>query len=240
MFYLAHTCETPAADLGLDEALLERAETGNAPLEVLRIWEARTTAVVIGRSSSLSGEVNVEECSRRSVPILRRTSGGAAVVIGPGCLMFSVVLSFARRPHLRAIDEAHRFVLSRVLEAIRPIVPEAMKSGTSDLAVGDRKFSGNSLRCRREHLLYHGTLLHDFPLATIGELLRTPPRQPQYRAGRSHGDFVTNVPIDPATLEKNLRGAFGAAETLNDLPTAEAERWAADKFGNVDWTAHVP
>ena len=30
--------------------------------------------------------------------------------------------------------------------------------------MGELKFSGNSLRVRRTHLLYHGTLLYDFSL----------------------------------------------------------------------------
>src|SRR5437868_3217176 len=115
MFFLDHTCSALAEDVALDEALLERAESGRRPFEVLRIWEPRAKAVVIGRSSSFEGEVNQAECARRGVPVVRRASGGAAVVLGPGCLIYSVVLSYDRRPHLRAIDLAHRFVLSTVL-----------------------------------------------------------------------------------------------------------------------------
>jgi len=66
--------------------------------------------------------------------------------------------------------------------------------GTSDLAVAERKFSGNSSRVKRGHLLYHGTLLYDFPLGLISDCLRTPPRQPHYRERRSHGEFVNNIP----------------------------------------------
>lgn len=237
MLYLEHTCDDPADDLALDEALLERAECGAAPAEVLRIWELRRPAVVVGRSSRLDVEVKRDACRRCGVAVLRRTSGGAAVVAGPGCLMYSVVLGYADRLPLRAVDEAHRFVLGRVLQAVRPFVPAARLCGTSDLAVGERKFSGNSLRCRREHLLYHGTLLYDFPLDLIETCLGTPPRQPEYRAARPHGAFVVNVPVARQALIDGLRTAFGAHEPFGPVPWELVRSLADEKFRRPEWNA---
>lgn len=247
MWFLDRTCATPREDVAYDEALLAVAERCEEPLEALRVWESTRPAVVIGRSSSLAGEVRVDECRRRDVPILRRTSGGTAVVIGPGCLMYSVVLSYDLRPELRAIDVAHRFVLSTVLEGIKAWLPEAVLRGTSDLAFGERKFSGNSLRCRRRHLLYHGTLLYDFNLELITELLQTsPPRQPEYRAGRSHLEFVANMPARPESLKDGLRRAFcavdpspGDAELERLEATAEFAA-AAAQLADDAWTSRVP
>lgn len=241
MDYLEHTCNDPTEDLALDEALLERAERcADEPgaahdSEVLRIWEMRRPAVVLGRSSQATVEANLPECARRGVPVLRRTSGGAAIVAGPGCLMYSVVLSFARRPQLRAIDEAHRFVLGTVLRAVRLTAPDAVVQGTSDLAVAGRKFSGNSLRCRREHLLYHGTLLYDFPLDAIAACLGTPPRQPDYRERRAHGEFVMNLPFDRAELIAGLRSAFAAETPLADVPWPIVRELVAAKYSRNEW-----
>jgi lipoate-protein ligase A len=240
MQYLDYTGQGAVEDLSIDEALLDDAETADEPREVLRIWECRETAVVVGRSSSLSVEVRTDECRRRGVPVLRRTSGGATVVIGPGCLMYSVVLSYRRRPHLRAVDLAHQFVLETVLAAVRRQEPTAERLGTSDLAIAGRKFSGNSLRCRREHLLYHGTLLYDFRLSDVGELLGTPPRQPDYRQRREHGDFIRNGPFDRSILIADLREAFAADEALPEPPLKTAARLAAEHYGDPEWTARVP
>ena len=89
------------------------------------------------------------------------------MVGGPGCLMYSVVVSTDGNPALRRIDAAHAFVMGRVLDTLRRQIPEAEFKGTSDLAVHDRKCSGNSLRITRRHLLYHGTILYDFDLELI-------------------------------------------------------------------------
>lgn len=243
MLYLERTCDSPAEDLALDEALLERAESGGEPAEVLRIWELLRPAVVVGRSSKVDVEVQRAACRVAGVDVLRRTSGGAAIVAGPGCLMYSVVLGYAERPHLRAVDEAHRFVLGRVLAAVRSHLPTARICGTSDLAVDERKFSGNSLRCRREHLLYHGTLLYDFPLELIATCLGTPPRQPEYRAARPHEAFVANVPIARQALIDGLRTAFGAREPTDAVPWELVQRLADEKYRRYEWndggtTAH--
>lgn len=261
MFLLEHTYPTAAENLALDEALLDYVEQLGAARraaeepadaqpkpdalpEFLRLWESPTRAVVLGRSSSLDGEVNLTECRRREVEVLRRTSGGAAVVLGPGCLMYSVVLSYHNHPELRAVDLAHRYVLGRVAAAIRTLVPNVAQRGTSDLAWGDHKFSGNSLRCRREAMLYHGTLLYDFPLDLISAVLRTAPRQPEYRAGRDHRAFVANLPTTANSLRAGLKDSFAAHESIDAQVAAQlratAEREAQEKFTAPEWTARVP
>ncbi len=212
MRYLDLTLPSPAENLALDEALLDEAEAADAPLETLRFWEAAKPAVVLGRSSRVAVEVRGETCREEGVPVLRRVSGGAAIVAGPGCLMYSLVLSLRLRPHLRNIDRAHAHVLDTIVAALAEAVPEIARRGTSDLAIGDLKFSGNSVRCRRDSLLYHGTLLYDFPLDQIERFLAMPPRQPDYRQKRAHEAFVTNLPLSAEAIRDALRSAWHAPE----------------------------
>jgi len=256
MQYLEMTLDTPAANLALDEALLNRAEkaekgdgslfsevTGSASdLEVLRLWESPEPFVVVGRSSQVEDEVDCEACRRGGIPILRRSSGGAAIVTGPGCLMYAVVLGYERRPQLRMIDQAHQFVLTALAEAIGRMVDGVKPRGTSDLAISQEsaespflKFSGNSLRCRRTHLLYHGTLLYDFPLELISECLRQPPRRPDYRADRPHDRFVTNLSVSAADLRTVIRNAFHATDDLIDCPESETDRLVIEKYSQDAW-----
>jgi lipoate-protein ligase A len=255
------TLSEPAHNLALDQTLLDAAERGDerrvpvfcthntaAPRgdgEVLRLWESARPMVVVGRSSRVAEEVNLAACAKRDIPVLRRASGGAAIVAGPGCLMYAVVLSLARRPALRAIDQAHRFVLDRLVAAIGPLVPGLACRGTSDLAIGrapdadsvigDRKCSGNSLRCQRQHLLYHGTLLYDFPLDLIDVCLSHPPREPGYRGGRPHAAFVANIPLPAATLRRLLAEALEADAPYGPVPMADVDQLVANRYGRADW-----
>jgi lipoate-protein ligase A len=230
------TLPTPAENLALDEALLDEAEDSAAPREALRLWEAAEPLVVVGRNSQLAAEVRVEACRRRNIPILRRASGGCAILAGPGCLMYSLVLSYELRPELHLLEAAHRFVLGTIAGALRPLVGDVAHLGTSDLAAGgNRKFSGNSLRCRRRAFLYHGTLLYDFPLALIDECLAMPPRQPDYRQGRPHGSFLANLPLAAVDLRRALIAAWGAAPSNRDWPRARVRQLVAARYGVPDW-----
>src|SRR3954466_2606952 len=121
MLLLDLTLPTLQENLALDEALLDAAEAGERPAEVLRFWEPKRPLVVLGRSSQLQSEARLQECVSAGVPVLRRCSGGGAIVTGPGCLMYGIVLSYERHPELRAIDLAHRFVLGKVREALLPL-----------------------------------------------------------------------------------------------------------------------
>src|SRR5438105_12390015 len=152
------TLPTPAENLALDEALLDAAEAGDLADEVLRLWEPAQPLVVVGRSSHVAAEVDLSACEAAQVPVLRRSSGGAAIVSGPGCLMYAVVMRYAGREHLRLVDQAHRYVLAAIAAGLRPLVPGVGSVGTSDLVLDNRKVSGNSMRCKREHFLYHGTV----------------------------------------------------------------------------------
>jgi lipoate---protein ligase len=232
MLRLPLTLDTPAENLALDEALLDAAEAAGPATECSRIWESPEPIVVLGRSSRVADEVDTAECARRGIPILRRSSGGAAIVAGPGCLMYAVVLSYSRRPQAHGIHASHAYVLERIVEALRQHAPGAARAGTSDLVLvtenglpAARKFSGNSLRVKRTHFLYHGTLLYDFDLPLVSGLLRTAPRQPEYRRQREHGEFVTNLPLTRPVIESVLHAAWPA--------TSEAENWPRERVAQL-------
>jgi lipoate---protein ligase len=239
------TLPTPAQNLAFDEALLEWAEKGAADGEFLRLWESSQPMVVVGRSSRVAKEVNEPFCRQEGIPILRRSSGGAAIVTGPGCLMYALVLSYAVRPELKDITRAHSFILKQLTASLGPLLSHAGTitcAGTSDLALRDekdtanaRKFSGNSLRVKRTHLLYHGTLLYAFDLGLIEKCLRTAPRQPEYRKAREHGEFVTNVAATREQLVDAVIAAFPMASAPSNVPEAAVEKLVAERFGNDRW-----
>lgn len=236
MHLLDLTLATCAANVALDEALLDAAEAGELVGDVLRLWESPQHVVVVGRSSRVAEEVNVEVCQASGIPILRRTSGGAAVVGGPGCLMYALVMGYEGREHLRMLDALHRHVLGLVRAALLPLADGIEQVGTCDLSLGGRKSSGNAVRCKREHFLYHGTLLYDFDLPLISRLLRDPPRQPDYRAGRAHADFVMNLPLSKAALSQALGDSLKANQPLAAWPAERTEQLVRDRYALERWT----
>lgn len=247
------TATTAIANVALDEALLEEAEESRQPRETLRLWEPDAPLVVIGRSSQAEAEVQLDYCRAQKIPVLRRASGGAAIVTGPGCLMYALVLSLEQRPELRSLDEAHRYVLNTLASALQSEGFRVSRQGTSDLAITAsessnqpdaaphvaRKISGNSVRVKRRHLLYHGTLLYNFPLEEIGKCLAIAPRQPVYRAGRDHEAFVANLPLPVEHLRTSLAGVWQAHEPRTHWPQSRVHELVTGKYQSSEWTIPI-
>ncbi len=192
-----------AENLAYDEAVLRAFDETAAAEGTLRFWESPTPCVVLGRSGKLHEEVNVEACRRNGVPILRRASGGGAVLLGPGCLNFALLLP---------LDEFRDVRLS-YLTILRPAAAAlgVDVAGISDLAVCGRKISGNAQRRGRRALLHHGTILYDFDAALMDRYLRQPSRSPAYRNGRPHAAFVANLRMGAEEIKSRLAAAWDAA-----------------------------
>src|SRR5437867_1628240 len=112
MRFLDMTLLTVAENLALDEALLLHAEAGGP--ETLRLWEWPRPAVVIGAGGRLADEVDENACRGDEVPIARRSSGGGTVLLGAGCLLYSLVLRFDRHPALGDLRASYRFILGNM------------------------------------------------------------------------------------------------------------------------------
>lgn len=234
MRLLRQTLSDPAVNLALDEALLVNAEE-TAAGEVLRLWELPSYAVVVGAGGSVGIDVNASACEAASVPILRRASGGGTVLLGPGCLCFSLVLACDRLPGLNEIPASNRYVLSRVRQALRYVVPEAMVEGTSDLSVGGRKLSGNAQQRKRRHFLHHGTLLCGFDLELIAKYLNPPERQPEYRRDRPHAEFVMNLPATAEDVSRVLIEEWNPVGEYEPLPWDTVRQLMDEKYSRDDW-----
>ena len=235
MLFIDVTLPTAAANLAVEEALLELAERGEWGREYLRVWQANETIAVIGRGSRCSQEVNVSECADAGIPVFRRISGGAAIVAGPGCLLYAVMLSLRLRPELQMIDVAHEFVMQQMVAALKPIAPQLTYAGTCDLVIDGRKVSGNSLKVRREWLLYHGTLLLNMDLQNMERYLNHPPREPEYRQHRRHHDFVANIGCSAAVASRRLQQQWQAEAGDIELPLALTDELVKQKYTQDSW-----
>jgi lipoate-protein ligase A len=254
MYFHEYTCSEPVENLAWDEALLEGCEE-SAGREVLRVWEMPRPCVVVGRASRLDLEVYVDRCREDGIPILRRMSGGSSIVAGPGCLMYSVLLSLQERPACRQVDAAHRTVMERTRWGVQNLLDrygidgQLAIEGICDLTWNGYKISGNALRVKRHWIMYHGTILLTMPLEWIPRYLKVPPRQPEYRSGREHDRFVTSLrsaieshPDSSTQLSRALAIAWDAYAPWSEHPLAgsieELTRgWMDRRYSDPIWHA---
>ena len=229
------TLSTPEENLACDEALLRLCERGGSG-ETLRFWEPDRHFVVLGLSNSHETETDAAACRKRDIPILRRCSGGGAVLQGPGCLNYALVLRIRKPGPLDNITRTNRFILQRHQAALQTLLGRPVSlQGDTDLTLNGLKFSGNSQRRSAGWLLFHGTFLLGMDLTLIGSLLPMPSRQPAYRRGRNHAEFLANLPVSATDLKRSLAKAWNTGGTASPPPAEELARLLEERYSRPDW-----
>lgn len=203
----------PSAPIGVyreDETLL--VSFHDRPTPLLSVRAVATRAVVLGRGSRLALEVVPEACVAAGVPVLRRSGGGCAVLLDPGNVVLSVLLPVPGLAGHRAWFGRISAWIAEGLESLG--VAGVVQRGASDLTLQGRKIGGACIHRSRGLLHYTTTLLVEPDLALMERCLLHPPREPDYRAGRRHRDFVAGL--------APLRPSWGASRWARELTSTLA------------------
>ena len=202
---------TVGENLAMEDTLARAAwQSGR---RVLRFWWGGPPAVVMGSSERPDQVVDEAACARLGVDVLKRSTGGGAVLQTSGVLNYSLVAPAPTRRDLKGTFRLGTDLICAILDSFGFA---GTTEGTSDVAIGSRKISGNAQAWRWKALLVHGTLLVDFDHALAEAVLKHPPREPQYRWGRSHRDFLVTLrslglDVDRPAIE---RAALDAARQV--------------------------
>ena len=224
---------SPEENLLFDDILLEMADQGLSG-EVLRLWESPAVCVILGRTGNPEKELHREALARDGVRIFRRSSGGGTVLQGSGCLNYALILDKEADPRLQDIRKSYQVILSRVILALSLCGICAEFRPVSDLVLPEKemKFSGNAQKRGKRYILHHGTLLHDFPLDLISKYLRVPEDAPEYRQGRTHHEFVANLPVSRERLKKAFIQHFAVHLAEKSLSLQES-RFLLNRKGRM-------
>jgi lipoate-protein ligase A len=172
-----------------DDDLIEAARCDGQTR--VRVYRLTDTVVVLGSGSRPEVELRLDACEADDVPILRRRGGGCSVVLDPGNVIVSVVATgqpFGR--HRQQFDTLTAWLIGGLARSGMPGVRQA---GTCDLVLGDKKVGGACLHRARDVLYYSVSLLVEPDIEKVNRYLKHPPREPEYRQGRSHCDFMGSL-----------------------------------------------
>lgn len=221
---ILYTAALPSRDCGVNLAFEESFfHVPKAARSLYLFFYENNDAIVLGKSLVTEEEVY----AHKGPPVYRRISGGGSVLHCRGNLNYSLFLSLEDFPDMMNVSLSYEKILGGLAPLLGRFVSQ---KGYSDLAIrcrgSERKFSGNAQCRKRGWIMHHGTLLYSkAALNRIPLYLRPPPKQPAYREGRHHRDFMTNVLpcYNRAQLIWRVRQAFarsfGAA--LKILPRDE-------------------
>jgi len=235
MHYCDLTLPTPEENLACDEALLDLCEEGHGQ-ELLRLWQPAQYFVVLGYANNIATEANLAFCRQNKIPVLRRWTGGGAVLQGPGVLNYALILRADSSGQCHTITAANNFILKRQQAALSDLLQKRVeKQGHTDLAISGLKFCGHGQRRKKQFLLFHGSFLLSLDLSLIEKALRMPSRQPDYRHGRSHSEFLMNLEIPAEKLKAALLRAWNATAPLAKIPSDRIRALIQQKYSQHEW-----
>jgi lipoate-protein ligase A len=231
--------------MGLDEALLEGVAAGAPP--VLRLYGWNPPAVSVGYFQGLQEEVDLPAAKRLGFDVVRRVSGGGAV-LHQFELTYSVILASGHPLAGEDIAGSYRILSAGLVAGLRFLGVEAAFSGANDILAGGKKISGNAQTRRSGGVLQHGTVLLDNNPDTMFQVLRVPREkirdklidEVKERVSSLRAILGREVPFEEAgeALERGFQAALGFAYDRAEITEAEdrrARELGDTKFSARDW-----
>ena len=105
-----------AENMALDEAILHAHEAGLVP-PTLRVYGWQPTAVSLGKFQNLEATVDLEACRRRGFHIVRRPTGGRAILHTAEEVTFSLVIS-AQRLGTTGVMDSYQQLAAGIVAAL--------------------------------------------------------------------------------------------------------------------------
>jgi len=155
------------------------------------IWIPDKTYVVLGASNQPEESLFAENVKLDNITVMKRASGGQTVLLTPNNLIISVVFDGNEMLNPKEIFQCTNSLIIDALEETG--ITGLSLTGISDIAISGKKILGSAIYRNKDMLLYHAVLNLGEPASTFEKYLKYPPKEPDYRNGRKHIDFVSSL-----------------------------------------------
>lgn len=147
----------------------------------------------VGFHQEVKTEIDLEYCSRKGIPVVRRVIGGGAIVDGPWEQDYFMITNL-QSPYVRGtIGDYYKVMLEPVREALAGLGVSAERSGLNDLAVNGRKISANGAVDIENARVLTGDILLDLNLKLMTGVLKVPDEKFRDKLYHSMAEYLTSV-----------------------------------------------
>lgn len=155
------------------------------------VWIPDKTYLILGRSNNVENSLIQGRIKKDSIKVFKRPSGGETVVLTSKMLVISVVIISEELKHTRKYFSVFNQKIIDVLK--KHEINNLSHKGISDIALNNKKVFGSAIYRTKGKLFYHSVLNVSEPVSTIEKYIKHPSREPDYRNGRKHSEFVTSL-----------------------------------------------
>ncbi|MGH7458374.1 MAG: lipoate--protein ligase family protein [Longimicrobiaceae bacterium] len=239
--------------MAVDAALAGSVDGGGAP--VLRFYRWSPACLSFGRHQSADGRYDQDKVRRAGVDVVRRPSGGRAV-LHQRELTYSVCLPASRGRPRQLYQSVNRALVRGLRSLGVPVSLAPSLNGSlpkpsltpcfgdavpGEVIAAGRKLVGSAQARYQSSILQHGSLLLDGDQSEVHGLLCSPPETLATAPARLSAwlDPLPSWKHLAVALAAGFAGEFGVelvASALSAEESARARELVESRFGNPAWT----
>jgi len=247
----------PAAmNMAIDEALAQSVRKGTSP-PALRVYGWTTTSVSIGRFQKIDA-VNLPYCTEMHIPIVRRPTGGRAVLHGDE-LTYSFSAQTGAGPFSKGLMDSYRQISRALCRAISALGPAAESKKTrtqeegsgnplcfhsaafAEITLMNRKLVGSAQKRWTDGLLQQGSIPHTSDEALTRKIFTIDDSVDLTKRMIGLKEVVPD--LDPAHFRETVRRSFEETFGVSLIPSAlsreeslHASELETRKYQSPIWT----
>ena len=246
-------------NMAVDEILLRMVQAGHRPTTV-RVYGWRPRAISVGYGQHVLRDIDIEKCAREGVDIVRRLTGGRAVLHDEE-VTYSVIASEDDTGIGESVHETYHRIGHALINGLKHLTVEAKlhritttsgrnpscfsSTGRYEVVVGGKKLIGSAQRRLDGVILQHGSLLTGASYKELTKLLRQDAcsallKEPM-SSGTTLSDILGNTPLFNRiadSLRLGFEETFGChmkEEELSKDELFEVERLRAERYDKDEW-----
>ena len=204
----------------VDDAIAQ-ARRQNICSNTLHFYQRHPAAVSIGRSRCVEDDVDVQQCNKNNVKIVRRTSGGGSIFTDQKCLIYSLVFN---KKNLESTTPQAIFthVCTTLVKSLQNSDIPTVYKPPNDLLLQGKKISGSGLIIKDDVVLIHGTLLVDTNLELMSDVLKATPKTPATTLTKEL-NYTPDISTMKTAFAKGFQGLFDTTFKKGTLTSYEKQ-----------------
>jgi len=228
-------CNPGAWNMALDETLLTNLVDHDNP--ILRLYGWQPPCVSIGYFQSMEEEVDVLKCSNMGVDVVRRITGGGAVLHE-----FELTYTYITKNYPANILESYQLICEPVVLCLDRLGYSAKYVPLNDIVVDNKKVSGNAQTRKNNMLLQNGTILLYVDVEKMFSMLKVPSEKIKDKMIKDVKARVTGINRSFEDVASNLKESFAErfgsqiiTDTLSSKEKKDTEKLVIEKYSSRQW-----
>lgn len=240
---------SPVMNLALDEVLANEVGEGRRR-PTLRIWEWDQSAVVIGSFQSVKNEVDPEGAAKYGFEVVRRISGGGAMMMEKGAIITYSLYVPAELVQGMTFADSYAYLDEWAIVALRSLGIDAVYVPLNDIASSKGKIGGAAQkRFGNGAVLHHVTMSYDMDGQKMVEVLRIGREKLSDKGIASAAKRVdplrSQSGLERSEIIERMKSTFvglyaAAPGDITDDEYAKAQKLVDEKFSTPAWINRVP